>query len=272
MLRRFFPLFALGLNALAVPAASAHYNMLLPESAFARRGQAITLVYQWGHPYEHQLFDAPRPESLWVVAPDGQQTELTNKLEKTTVAGDGGKPVTAYRLRFTPHERGDFVFLLQTPPIWMEEEQQYFQDLVKVVLHVQVQKGWDREVGESFQVVPLTRPYGLEAGMAFQAQVLTTGRPGRGRPAKPAAGGLVEVERYNARRPAKLPPDEFITRTARADPNGVVTATLPEAGWWAITGQQLDDEQRDHQGKMYPVLRRCTLWIPVAAKLNPSAK
>ena len=54
-----------------------------------------------------------------------------------------GKKVTAYRLRFTPPQRGDFVFVLETPPIWMEEEEEFFQDTVKVVLHVKTQNGWD---------------------------------------------------------------------------------------------------------------------------------
>ena len=47
------------------------------------------------------------------------------------------------RFRFTPESRGDYVLVLQTPPIWMEEEGEFFQDTVKVILHVQAQKGWD---------------------------------------------------------------------------------------------------------------------------------
>lgn len=262
MRHRFLSWMAIGWAVVFVPAASAHYNMLLPQSAFARRGQAVTLMYQWGHPFEHQLFDAPPPQKLTVFGPDSRSTDWTDRLEKTSV-NSGGKRFVAYRLKFTPRERGDFVFLLQTPPIWMEEEQEYFQDVVKVVLHVQVQRGWDQRSGEAFEMVPLTRPYGLQAGTVFQAQVTSSG--------KPAAGTLVEIERYNAEPPSKLPPDEFVTRTARTDPNGVVTTTFPEAGWWAITANR-SAGQRSHQGHMYPVLQRTTLWVPVASALDADKK
>src|SRR5262249_62049603 len=108
-------------------AAQAHYNMLLPQTPSAKRGEAVTLVYQWGHPFEHQLFDAPTPQSLFVLSPDGKKTELGKTLEKVT----GPKQPAAFRYRFTPDQLGDFVFVLITPPIWMEEEEEFFQDTVK---------------------------------------------------------------------------------------------------------------------------------------------
>src|SRR6185437_3468160 len=106
-----------------------------------------------------QLFDAPQPQSLIVLSPDGQRIELTDKLVKTT-RKTGMKEATAYQLNFTPQQRGDYVFLLRTPPIWMEEDSEFLQDTVKMVLHVQAQKGWDAAAGD-FEFVPLTRPYGL---------------------------------------------------------------------------------------------------------------
>ena len=244
---------ALALLLLCVSTTSAHYNMLLPGSASARRGHEVMFIYQWGHPFEHQLFDAPRPARLVVIGPGGVATDLTDKLGKVNAAD--GKRVTTYRLRFTPKERGDFAFILHTPPIWMADEEVFFEDTVKVVLHVQVQNGWDRPAKQSFEMLPLTRPYGLEAGTVFQAQVLAAG--------KPAPASLVEIERYNAEPPPKLPPDEFITRTARTDANGVVTTTLADPGWWAITAQRAAG-QRLHDGKLYPVLGRTTLWVAVA--------
>jgi cobalt/nickel transport protein len=242
---------ALVLLGVLTPLAGAHFNMLLPQTASARKGERVLLLYQWGHPFEHQLFDAPRPDTLFVVGPDGKRTDLASSLEKITVPAEG-KPVTAYRLPFTPEQRGDFVFVLETPAIWMEEEEEFFQDTVKVVLHVQAQNGWDAAARQEFELVPLTRPYGLQPGMVFQAQALAHG--------KPLAGALTEVERYHATPPKELPADEQITRTARTDPNGVVTATLMEPGWWCLTTQR-DGGTRDHDGKSYPVRRRSTLWV-----------
>jgi uncharacterized GH25 family protein len=256
----------------AVPAGG-HYSMLLPAAAGGKKGEAITLTYQWGHPFEHQLFDAPPPLSLTVRAPDGKQTDLTASLEKTTV-GEGDKKVTAYRLRFTPGERGDYSFVLRTPPIWMEDEKEFWQDTVKVVLHVQAQKGWNLP-GVEREWEPLTRPYGLPPGVAFQGRIVRPPpgmlfirpppenivrpeewRPPRGMPC------LVEIERYNSTPPDKLPPDEEITRTAMTDDNGVVTATLTGPGWWCLTGSTTAGTA-EREGKRHPVRQRSTMWVYV---------
>ncbi len=253
MRRLLFPLAAALLAVSAAPAA-AHYNMLLAEKHSVKKDEAVTLTYQWGHPFEHQLFDAPAPEKLTVLAPDGKATDLTKSLEKTTVDAAGGKKVTAYQLKFTPEQRGDYVFLLETPPIWMEEEEEFFQDTVKIVLHVQAQKGWDAQLKLGpMELTPLTRPYGLQPGMAFQVAYDLPRR-------------LVEVERYSPTAPKELPPDEQITRAVKTDPAGVATCTLTEAGWWAITAihQRATPQKRD--GKEYPVKERATLWVFVDEK------
>src|SRR5438105_3960606 len=105
----------------------AHYNMLLIQTPSAKRGQAVTVLYQWGHPYEHQLFDAPAPQSVLAIAPDGTRADLGKMLETVAEPTPEQKTVAAYRFRFSPEQRGDYLFVLTTPPIWMEEEQEYFQ-------------------------------------------------------------------------------------------------------------------------------------------------
>jgi hypothetical protein len=72
----------------------------------------------------------------------------------------------------------------------------------------------------------------------------------------------VEVERYNAAPPAKLPADEHITRTVKTDPTGVATTTLTEPGWWCLTASR-PRGTRMHEGKPYRVRQRCTLWVYV---------
>jgi cobalt/nickel transport protein len=233
--------------------SAAHFNMLLPQTASAKKGEALTITYQWGHPFEHQLFDAPQPQSLIVLSPDGKRAELTDKLEKIARRA-GSQEVTAYRMRFTLPQRGDYVFILKTPPIWMEEDSEFLQDTVKMIVHVQAQKGWDAFSG-GFEFVPLTRPYGLRPGMVFQVEM-----PRRSVADSGAALGLVEIERYNAAAPKKLPPDEFITRTVRLDANGVAAATLTQPGWWCLTvGRPQGMRMRD--GKSYPLRQRSTFWV-----------
>jgi cobalt/nickel transport protein len=256
---------ALGAIALAMHQAGlpahAHFTMLLPETAGAKKGDRVAFIYQWGHPFEHQLFDAPPPARVQVVGPDGTRQDLTNTLEK--IKED---KATAHRFRFRPQERGDYLFLLTTPPIWMAEEQEYYQDTAMVVLHVQAQKGWDVGSDRNFKMLPLTRPYGLLPGMVFQARVVGLPAPARGAEPDvrltPQAGLPVFCERYNPRPPKELPPDELITFTSKTDPNGTLTCTLPTAGWWGITVQR-DAGRRTHMGRDYPLRQRLTWWVYV---------
>jgi cobalt/nickel transport protein len=244
--------------------AEGHFTMLLPQSPTAKKGEPVSITYQWGHPFEHQLFDAPPPDRLQVIGPDGKSRPLSKSLEKITVKGEG-KDVAAYQLRFTPKERGDYTFILNTPPIWMAEEREFLEDTVKVVLHVQAQKNWDAADDGHYQIVPLTRPYGLQAGMVLQARVLDQAAPGRSVASQ--AGLIVFIERYNPQPPKTLPSDELITFTTKTDPNGVVTCTLPSAGWWCIAAQR-DAGRRQYEGKEYPVRQRVIFWVFV----NEAAK
>jgi cobalt/nickel transport protein len=264
-------LFFVPLLILAAPAAArAHCNMLLPGPASVQRGKPVTFTYQWGHPFEHELFDAPMPEGLTVFTPDNKTADLLKSLKKVTVKS-GKKEVAAYQFTYTPEEAGDYIFVVQTPPIWMAAEGEYFQDTAKVVVHVQAQKGWDRLLNLDFEFAPLTRPYGLVAGTVFQASIQQYRdlgpRAGGGR-AAPLAGLPVEVERYNTEPPKELPADEFMTRVVKTDPNGVVTCDLPEAGWWCLTAAR-EAGTREHEGKKVTVRRRSTLWVYVNDKARP---
>src|SRR5436190_1573469 len=124
---------ALALILLAFLAApgQAHYHMLLPQSASTRPGKAVTLHFQWGHPFEHQLFDATAPRRLFVIAPNGKKTDLTKKLEAVPLLNGQKKP-QVLRLRFTPNQRGDHVFVLTCVPAFMHAEKQFLEDTVKV--------------------------------------------------------------------------------------------------------------------------------------------
>src|SRR5262245_38092934 len=119
--------------AFAAGPAAAHFTMLLPDTPHAKKGDAVTLVYQCGHPFENQLFDAPPPARLTVLTPDGKAQELAKTLEKIKKKSAEPKEATAYRCKYTPPQRGDFTFVLTTPPIWLEETQEFVQDTAKVV-------------------------------------------------------------------------------------------------------------------------------------------
>ncbi len=247
-------LYAASAAAFLQAPALAHYHMLLPGAPSGERNKPVSITFQLGHPYEHQLFDASRPESVAAFTPDGKEIDLIKGLSKIEVAGTDGKKVAAYNINFTPSQRGDYTLVANTEAIWMDEEKEFWQDMVKVVYHVQTQKGWDTPTGWALQFVPLTRPYGLNAGMVFQAQVLERDK---GKP-----GMMVEVEPYHPVPPKMLPADEEMTRRVKTDPNGIVTTTLNKSGWWCLTTQQ-EGGVRERKGDKFPVKKRATFWVYV---------
>jgi cobalt/nickel transport protein len=242
------------------PNGHAHFNMLLPDKPSAKKGGEVVITYQWGHPFEHQLFNAQPPESVMVHSPDGKSTNVTKEIKKVQLPAEDKKTVTAYTLSVTPDQRGDYVIVLKTPPIWMEEDKEFLQDTVKVVVHVQAQKGWDhRTLVHGIEMTPLTRPYGLQPGMTFQA-IFENHQLDLKKQA--LVNALVESEHYNPKPPKVLPPDEQMTRSAKTDPNGVVTCTLTEPGWWCIAAHHSDGE-KERDGKKYPIRHRAIHWVYV---------
>jgi len=237
-----------------------HYHMLLPDKHSSKKDQEAAFTYQFGHPFEHQLFDAVAPESLIVLSPDGKETDLTKKLEKVQLIGDKGKKVAGFRFTYKPDQRGDYVFVAVSPRIWMEEDKDFIQDTVKVVLHVQAQKGWDGHAGK-LELVPLTRPYGLVPGMVFQAEMVDHVRAFKVGAAHPLAHALAEVERYNPKPPASLPPEEHITRTVKLDRQAKLVTTLTDPGWWALTVNSPHGEDHEADGKKGKVRFRSTFWV-----------
>jgi cobalt/nickel transport protein len=247
----------------------AHYNMLMLDKAWANKGEKVTFTYQFGHPFEHELFDAPEPKAVIVILPDGK-TQKIEKLTKIALKGADGKKATGYHFVYEPVVRGDHTVVLIAKPIWMGEAKEFVQDAVKVVLHVQTQKNWDASLPveifglHKLRMTPLTRPYGLFPGMIFQAHVShvqSKFEAGQG------GGRLVEIERYPSQPIKNPPPDELITFKTKTDPNGVFTFAFPEPGWWSMTAGWQEPDRRWKEGANEgPLRERATLWIQVDEK------
>jgi cobalt/nickel transport protein len=240
-------------------AVHAHYHILTIDKPSINRDETVTCTLRFGHPFEHQIFSAQKPIHVAVRLPDGTTADLTSKLQRIEKATADGKETIAFEWKYTPTQRGDFIFTVEASPVWMADENEYLHDCVKVDLHVQTQIGWEAAAGLPLELVPLTRPYGLRAGMVYQSLVLSD-------EARLLPAALVEIERLNPAPPKELPPDEHMTRTVRSDPAGVATTTLTEPGWWALTAV-IDGGTRERAGRTYPVRRRSTLWLFVDDKV-----
>ena len=252
MMRLTFPLLIL---AIVPYTAHAHFHMLLIDKPSVKAGETLTITYKFGHPFESELFDAQKPVLAKVYAPDRTSTDLLPTLEPVNVAAGDKKKIAGYRCPFEPKERGDYSIIFESPPIWFEDKECFFQDAVRVNLHVQAEKGWmmRHQDGTPFAFVPMTRPYGLRPGTVFQARV----KEGLHR---------VELEKYNAKAPTEMPPEESITLSLMTDERGVATCTLPEPGWWVLTAEQQIQPMTvpptiKRDGKEYPLYRRASLWV-----------
>jgi cobalt/nickel transport protein len=230
------------LTACLAGAALAHFPLLLPDRPQAELGKPSLLELGYGHPFEAERGAARRPLAFRVHPPAGAPVDLTAALEPT-----GTDATRGWRASYVPAQRGDHLVEVEGAPA--EHEGRLERDWVKLVLHVPaVQAGWDRVLGRPLELAPLTRPYGLPVGATFRALVLRDG--------KPLAGALVEVERKNDAPPAELPPEPFVTRVEKADPQGAVAVTLDAPGWWVLVASA---ERPGAEGGAE--LHRAALWV-----------
>lgn len=240
-----------------LPAARGHFGILVPEPSAVRRGEAVTVRYSTGHPFECQLVNTEPPAKAQVVLPDGR-TRVDLKPQPAEVDDVQGGKVTVQTLTFTPTERGDHRVVVTTPLHFDEHAGGFVQDELQVLVRVQVAQGWDRPLGQTLELLPLTRPYGLKPGFAFKAQARLQG--------KPLADAEVEIERLNPVPPKDIPEDDaLITQAARTDVNGYVVCTLDEPGWWGLM-VTTEDGTKEKDGKAWPIIRRGILWVKVESK------
>lgn len=258
----------LAASVLLTATALGHFHTFWPDSpnGYGRLGRKITWQYFWGHPYEMILFDAEEP-TFYVVRPDGEKENVALKAAKMKDP-DTGEMRKAFTVSYTPESIGDSWLVLEAPPYPIEEEGEAVQDYVKQCIHVMAERGWDEPVGLPIEIVPLTRPYGLEAGFAVTVRAYVNGEP------LPEAA--VEVEKFNGFyvKGEALPTDQFgmedvpmITRVARTDVNGYITYTLDEPGWWMIS-VSAEFGTVTVGDKEYPRVLRGGLWVHVQKKFT----
>ncbi len=112
-------------------------------------------------------------------------------------------------------------------------------DYVKAIIHCGEEQwvGWDAELGQKAEIVPFTRPYGLEESFVFTGDALYDGN------ALPDAD--VEVEKYHTLDLGKevvetaetmfpYDPPMMFTRVTKTNAAGEFAYTLDEPGIWFV--------------------------------------
>ncbi|ADB57487.1 DUF4198 domain-containing protein [Archaeoglobus profundus] len=240
--------------------ASAHFTMVLPkldakaEDYLAELGETKTLYILWGHPFEHILFDCPDVE-VTLKDPKGNVRTLTP--EEVTLEG-----LKAWKVSFKVEEPGDYIVAVK-----LVEEEHGLIDYTKAIIHCgeEAWEGWDAVVGQEVEVIPYTRPYGIEEGFVFSGKAIFKGEP--------LANAIVEVEKYNTKDEAepivklaeekfKQDPPMMFTRVVKTNDYGYFAYTLDEPGIWFV-GVYAEEGGMEKRG---------VIIVPVLEKFPPEAK
>lgn len=253
--------------AIAAPVA-AHFTMLLPgddmevtaDDYIATLGETKTVTILWGHPYEHVLFECPDSLEVQLRDPEGVVTTLNPS--EATVEG-----VKAYDISFTVEKLGDYIVSAK-----LVEEDHGLIDYTKAVIHCgeEAWLGWDAIVGQDVEIIPYTRPYGIEEGFVFSGKaILSDGTP--------LAGAPVEIEVYHtksvgdevvAEAEEMFPEDPpmMFTRVTTTNSLGEFAYTLDEPGIWFIGVTKEIDGGLDQRAVMIvPVLEAFPAETPAEA-------
>jgi cobalt/nickel transport protein len=228
----------------------AHFGMLIPSKATVSQADPKTLEVQisFSHPFEMKGMDMAKPKAFGVMR-GGSKEDLLSSLKPIQVMGQA-----AWSAQYAIKRPGVYIFYMDPEPYWEPAEDSFISHYTKVVVPAfGEEEGWDKEVGQKIEIVPLTRPFGLYAGNVFQGIVKVDG--------KPLPYGEVEVEFYNKDNKVEAPTEYLVTQVVKADRNGVFTYAAPKAGWWGFAALTTADFKLKKDGKDKPVEIGGVIWV-----------
>ena len=148
---------------------------------------------------------------------------------------------------------GLYQFIMDGRPWWDEVRQTFLRQQAKVTLPVHgVERGWNEATGLSFEIVPLVRPFGLNAPALFSGRVLLDG--------KPLADAPVRMVRINADGASPAGPwHEDMAGLSNAA--GEFSFILAQPGWWCCEALTPGAPLKGPDGELKPVERAALLWL-----------
>ncbi len=148
---------------------------------------------------------------------------------------------------------GLYQFILEGRPWWDEDRQTFLRHQAKVTLPVHgVDRGWNEPCGQSFEILPLTRPFGLTAPVLFSGRILLDG--------KPLAGAPVRMVRINADGAAHPTPWHG-ELAAMSNAAGEFSFVLAQPGWWCCEALVAGEPLKGPDGELKPVERGALFWL-----------
>ncbi|WP_028870307.1 MULTISPECIES: DUF4198 domain-containing protein [Psychromonas] len=260
-LKQFSNPFILAVTCMLSFSANAHFQMLYTPELLHAKGGAISFKMPFTHPAASgHVMAVDKPEAFYMIK-KGKKTDLIDTVTdiEWESAVDKGH---AYQADVKLRGLGDYVFIAQPSPYFEAEEDIYIQQITKTIVNVgNLPTDWNKDIGLTAEIVPLTKPYAIYEGGIFSAVVKSNG--------KPVPFAAVEVEFMNyvpdmqnnhfAKEPIMTPPsDIFVTQTIYTDANGTFHFSLLKAGQWGFAALGIG-EKTTYQGKA--LSQDAVIWV-----------
>lgn len=223
---------------------NAHFLVLLPQSDIIqdKKNSKIKLESMFIHPFEQTGMTMEKPLGIYLENKDNSLV-----LEETKKFGH-----KAWNSSYTIKRPGVYKFFVQPEPYFEPNEEKFISHVPKIIISAFGREdGWDEELGLKYEIIPITRPFGLYSGNIFQGKVLHNGK---------ALSNLeVEVELYNTFG-LKAPSNAHITQVVKTDANGIFSFVMNHKGWWGFAAL-IEEGTKEYNGKKYPIENGALLWI-----------
>lgn len=224
--------------------ANAHFLTFLSSSdnVTNKNESNVTFDISFIHPFEQSGMTLEKPK-LYL-----------NNLEKSIDVIQTTKfSHKAWKADYKVSMPGVYKFFVQPEPYFEPAEEKFISHVPKLIISsFGLEDGWDEPIGLKYEIVPLTKPFGLYSGNLFQGKVLHNG--------KPASNVEVEVELYNEFG-LKAPSDAHVTQVVKTDDNGVFSFVMNHKGWWGFAALIEEGELKYSDGKLYPIENGALIWI-----------
>ncbi|WP_419764559.1 MAG: DUF4198 domain-containing protein [Arcobacter sp.] len=224
--------------------ANAHFLTFLSntDNVSTKDESNISFDISFIHPFEQSGMTMEKPKlfinSLDKTLPLTQTKKLEHKAWKAE-----------YKIKMP----GVNKLFVQPQPYFEPAEEKFISHVPKLIISsFGLEDGWDEPIGLKYEIIPMTKPFGLYSGNLFQGKVLHDG--------KPAINVEVEVELYNEFG-LKAPSDAHITQVVKTDDNGVFSFVMNHKGWWGFAALIEEGEIKHSDGKSYPIENGALIWV-----------